>query len=82
MTTPATNLGTRTAHILRLAGRCSDGSERGKGSRFHAVPTGMYRALCGARPGRHSAGWSWTPGDAVTCPRCLAAIRRATGERG
>ncbi len=60
-----------------LAGRCANGSELGHGTRWHAVPIderGMrWAALCGAQPGRRSAGWSswFVRGQAVTCPRCL-----------
>lgn len=57
--------------VLRLAGRCSNGFERGSGSRFHAVLGSQYAALCGAEPGRMSAGWSTHEGETVTCPRCL-----------
>lgn len=61
-----------------LAGRCTDGRELGRGTLVHAVD-GTYRkdynelhgtALCGAKPGRRSVGWSvW--GRDVTCQRCL-----------
>lgn len=61
---------------LRLAGRCVSGAERGKGVRYHAVPHESHKALCGAKPGRHSAGWSCTAGETVTCPRCLASMLR------
>jgi hypothetical protein len=54
--------------FLRLAGRCANGAERDGGSKYHAVAG--YVALCGAKPGRRSAGWSLYPGDMVTCPRC------------
>jgi hypothetical protein len=60
--------------FLRLAGRCSDGFERGRGMKFHAVPQNQYRALCGARPGRLSAGWSDDAGERATCPRCLRKL--------
>jgi hypothetical protein len=55
-----------------LAGRCANGSELDSGTRWHAVPTDSWTALCGAKPGRRSAGWSsWYIKDqAVTCPRC------------
>lgn len=66
---------------LRLAGRCANGSERDRGSLFHSVPQGKDVALCGAEPGRRSAGWCSDPGDAVTCPRCLSAIRKAIRDR-
>lgn len=60
----------------RLAGRCTDGAERGKGQLFHAVPTISNTALCGAKPGRHSAGWSETVGQDITCPKCLRKLQR------
>lgn len=62
--------------VRMLAGRCVNGSELGSGTRWHAVPIGehgmAWTALCGAKPGRRSAGWSsWiVRGQAVTCPRC------------
>jgi hypothetical protein len=59
----------------RLAGVCADGAERGGGTVFHAVAVGAWRAACGAEPGRRSAGWSDSAGDAVTCPRCLRKIK-------
>jgi hypothetical protein len=59
---------------LRLAGRCRDGAERDGGSLYHAVARGAWRALCGAEPGRQSAGWSAHAGAAVTCPRCLGRM--------
>lgn len=64
----------------KLTGRCSSGAERGRGVKFHAVSTGSSpwaTALCGARPGRLSAGWSEHLGDAVTCPRCTRKLERA-----
>ena len=61
-----------------LSGRCTDGRELGRGVLVHAVD-GTHRedynelhgtALCGAKPGRRSVGWSvW--GNSVTCQRCL-----------
>jgi hypothetical protein len=71
-----------------LAGRCTTGDERGHGTRVHLVPgdrtpfNGVHgwKALCGAHPGRRSAGWSAWPGMAADCPRCLrAAIAKAQG---
>lgn len=62
--------------ILKLTGRLANGAEGGKGSRYHSVPGGGQKARCGAAPGRRSAGWSSYPGDAVTCPKCLAKLRQ------
>ena len=49
------------------------------------VPVAGYVALCGAKPGRRSAGWSDHDEPAATCPRCIrvkiqqavAAVREA-----
>lgn len=71
-----------------LAGRCANGSELDSGTRWHAVPLGehglSWSALCGAEPGRRSAGWSsWTVrGQAVTCPRCLGKLPAGFGWLG
>jgi hypothetical protein len=65
----------------KLAGTCSNGFERGRGARYHAVPLMgddyTSRALCGAKPGRRSAGWQDPSAHPVTCPRCLARIAKA-----
>jgi hypothetical protein len=60
----------------KLAGRCSDGFERGRGSVVHvkdqdpeSYPWGS--AICGQKMGRRSAGWNSMIGRPVTCPRCL-----------
>lgn len=57
-----------------LAGRCANGAERDGGTLYHAVRG--WRALCGAEPGRASAGWSSHLGTKATCPRCLAKLAR------
>lgn len=77
--------------VRRLVGRCADGAELGGGLLWHALETGVvglavagvvvsigrgWVALCGARPGRHSAGWSQDDGPGVTCPRCLRQLAR------
>lgn len=61
-----------------LAGRCANGSELDSGTRWHAVPTDSWTAICGAKPGRRSAGWSsWYVKDqAVTCPRCAKKVAK------
>lgn len=56
---------------LPLAGRCSNGYERGKGNLVHMVREGKGEALCGAEPGHRSVGWSSTPRQQATCPKCL-----------
>lgn len=59
-----------------LAGRCSNGFERDRGRLFHAVAVGSWRALCGAQPGRLSAGWQeFKEGNTITCRECLRKIR-------
>lgn len=72
-------------HPMFLLGRCANGAERDKGTRIHAVPSTGWKALCGATYGRHSGGWQVADGrypsiaPVVTCPRCLAAVAKATG---
>lgn len=60
----------------KMTGRCANGAERDKGSRFHAVPegTGWQKAVCGAKPGVRGNGWSDYAGDKVTCPRCAFVL--------
>lgn len=69
---------------LTLAGRCANGFERDHGRVVHAVPSANpsgpgsdRKALCGAKPGRTSAGWSQYDSDAVTCQRCLSKMSPA-----
>jgi hypothetical protein len=65
-----------------LAGRCANGAERDGGRLFHArlleEHGADWYAVCGAKPGRRSAGWAyWRPEDRrVTCKRCAAKLRR------
>lgn len=61
---------------LRLTGRCANGGELDGGRLFHAVKEHSYAALCGAKPGRRSVGWSLRAGEAVTCKRCLNRMKR------
>ena len=67
---------------LYLAGRCANGSELDCGTRFHAVPEHAEIALCGARPGRRSAGWRgdqlYDRHGRINCPRC---IKRMNGQK-
>lgn len=60
-----------------LTGRCRTGSERG-GHLAHAVPGDSWyeTALCGAKPGKRSNGWSEYRPEAVTCPKCLARLAK------
>jgi len=61
-----------------LAGRCSDGAQRDKGTKVHALrhhdqPFG--EAVCGAEPGRTSGGWVEPHGSGqITCKRCLKRL--------
>jgi hypothetical protein len=73
----------RGYEALTLTGRCANGAEGGHGILYHAVPMvgsdmihGDHwgKALCGAEPGRRSAGWSECKGREVTCPRCLKKL--------
>jgi hypothetical protein len=66
--------------IMYLAGRCVDGAERDGGTRFHVVNLTTAKALCGARPGKRSAGWfgAWIRPPQITCPKCF---QKAAPER-
>jgi hypothetical protein len=68
----------RESYAAQLLG--AKGETCAYGSRpYHAVPLHApkdARAVCGARPGLHSLGWS-EPGEQVTCTRCLRRIERA-----
>ncbi len=61
-----------------LAGRCRDGRQADGGHLWHAVSG--WKALCGAAPGRRSAGWApWDEAERthqVTCPRCKKALAK------
>ena len=64
---------------LYLSGRCTNGSELDCGTLYHAVPDAEHsnRALCGAKPGRRSAGWRGHDEQSpVTCSRCLKRMAR------
>ena len=65
-----------TIRALRLAGRCAQGNESGRGVKYHAVPARSDTALCGATYGQRSAGWLQHPGPQVTCARCLSKLRK------
>lgn len=57
--------------VRRLAGRCANGAERDRGAVWHAVPKDSWTALCGAKPGKRSAGWSSEqPEGAASCEKC------------
>lgn len=57
----------------RLAGRCANGRELGRGYIYHAVARGSWVALCGKKPGRLSGGWCENLEAAVNCQKCLKA---------
>lgn len=61
-------------------GRCANGAERDGGYVRHAIEDGSWVALCKAKPGRGSAGWSHEaePADRVNCPRCLKLLSRGS----
>lgn len=63
-----------------LAGRCHDGAQKDGGTLWHAVPVTSWKALCGAEPGRRSAGWApWDESERVhevTCPRCKKVLAK------
>jgi hypothetical protein len=68
--------------LARMTGRCANGFERDGGRLVHAIceDTSSHGvALCGARPGRLSAGWGpvSTEVDQITCKRC--ARKKASG---
>lgn len=68
----------------KLTGRCCNGLERDGGKHLHAVASEELpcrdKALCGAKPGRLSSGWSdATNLKSVSCGRCLARLARARG---
>lgn len=58
--------------VLRLTGRGREG-EKDAGVLFHAVPQNSNRALCGAKPGKHSEWWPFHEDSPVTCRECWSA---------
>lgn len=68
---------------VRLMGRCANGVEADGGRKYHALRKDRlnYQAVCGAAPGKRSAGWADFPDtvkpvEDVTCPRCRTAMRK------
>lgn len=57
-------------------GRCANGAERDGGYVRHAILKNGCTAVCGAQPGRSSAGWSHEAEtlDKVSCPKCLKKL--------
>ncbi len=59
----------------RLAGRLANGFERDAGRVVHVLENYGGHALCGAKPGPRSAGWSEHDEDLPTCKRCISKGR-------
>ena len=66
----------RGYRIIQLAGRCASGYEGGHGTRSHAVEMFSNKAMCGAKPGKRSVGWSSYQDKEVTCPRCAEKVAK------
>lgn len=65
--------------VARLAGRCANGAELDGGRKYHLLErySEFGKALCGAKPGRTSGGWSQPYGDKeATCQDCIRKQRR------
>lgn len=60
--------------VLHMAGRCTNGAESDHGTLRHAVEFSKFTAMCGAKPGPRSVGWTIPVETDVTCSRCLKAI--------
>lgn len=65
-----------------LTGRCADGAERDSGTLRHLLSVNehgslSYTALCGAKPGRRSAGWNVLPVRGRTWKECARCEKRA-----
>lgn len=72
----------RFARSERLMGRCANGNEADRGGTFHVVAEGPDgKALCGAKGGTRSVGWTGPSEEPATCPRCLARIAKMGGAR-
>lgn len=75
---------------MRMMGRCANGCEADSGRLYHARligPHGSFKALCGAAPGRRSAGWAdfldaMKPVEKTTCSRCLSKFKREAERLG
>lgn len=66
-----------------LTGRCWNGAERDHGRVVHVVDDDQIfgPALCGAKPGKRSNGWSEYPHEKPTCPRCIKKLEKAEKQR-
>lgn len=62
--------------VTYKAGRCANGVNASAGHVLHAIPEKSETALCGAVPGRQSAGWGWPQDAAPTCKRCQRKIKK------
>ena len=67
-------VGSSDVLAMRLSGRCANGAERDSGALWHAIHNGHWAAMCGAKPGRRSAGWSSHIGTEITCRKCLRKL--------
>ncbi len=56
-----------------LQGRNANGAHRDAGTKIHALNGSERAALCGARPGRLSGGWSepFQESPEISCQRCI-----------
>jgi len=72
----------RGYEALQMPGRCANGCERDHGTLTHAVKFGTGASMCKRRPGRRTPGWvyPYQSSNAITCPRCLAAVKKASAE--
>lgn len=66
---------------VKLAGRCSNGFERDGGREAHALPNTSWVAVCGAAPGKRSAGWSSYDETEIICAKCVEMIERLLNSR-
>ena len=78
---------TETLFAVRMLGRCANGYERDGGVKYHAKPRYGWAAICGAKPGKRSAGWSdypdtMKPVTFVTCPQCRRKLSSAPSTDG
>ena len=60
----------------RLTGRCANGAERDGGKLSHLIEDCRNIALCGAKPGKRSNGWSIYDETEVTCKKCLDRLMK------
>lgn len=78
---------TKPIFAVRLLGRCANGNEADGGVKYHAKSQSDWSALCGAKPGKRSAGWSDHPDTMkpvafVNCPKCRRKLERAPSTDG